>query len=939
MRTDKIVFIIILLFISNTDLFGQHIPSDEFGDPAARRRTTIAANKLRLMLFNNGYLGRTGGGIPDEVPFEWPKYSLHHYIALSSLWIGGEVKTKQGSPLRIVSMQMYRNDPATGKSWNMEPVPSYMDPSGSMIARSSDPKTWPSHWSDKMGDASDPGWSGAWNGLTGKNKFIDGEELYYHYSDDRYDRYKELFLPDSTDPVRSGLGIVVSERVMEFSDHLLEDAVIIHSDIYNVGTSNIEKAAVTNWIADLVGGEGDSGDDVVSFDSARGIVFFTDKDGKGNVYFHDSVGVAAVAFLQTPGNLGLTNLQVKPAGTFPNFGAASDSAIWDMFMGTRSFVTESLASDNDAFASCGVFSIPAGSYKRFIRAHVFGKTKQEVIKKTDRLKQFINGGYSLHSYPVGIVSPLPNQQVSGTHLIRWDAGANYPLYRIDIYYSRDEGESWELLAENEPNDGSYSWNTNNVPDGIFYKIKIVAYTDVGLGVAESQNTFVVNNAVAARTEVRLHTSVTGKSYSGSIFTEWKAGDADGDEVVVDLSYKPKPTGNWIPVINGISGISSYNLDIKDLPNVDSLWLRITARSVSDSAWDSTGSCAIRNPRYSLKDTGSIIRKTKGNGVIQPRVVNPASVLTGHTYKVLFHESPEHYVYYDVYDETTAKEVVSGAREIDGEEGPLFDGIRLFIQNGPTAWNKDRTRWNNEGIHSPSVVPWNIITKGIPEPADFVIAFSDSKIDTSIYYLPASFYKMVSIPVNFTIKNVNRNQKSKFAFRDVMPPANPADSGMFTVGSGIDQSDLIAIMHTDSSKPSWRVNLVYDAAKRNPTSGDTLFIAIDQPFSEGDEYMFEAGVGVLSVSPSQVAGDFSLSQNYPNPFNPVTTIKYQIPSAGYVTLKVYDVLGREVATLIHGQHLAGNYSTVFNASRLASGIYFYKLTMGNNTMVKRMSLVK
>ncbi|MDD8018977.1 MAG: T9SS type A sorting domain-containing protein [Bacteroidota bacterium] len=83
----------------------------------------------------------------------------------------------------------------------------------------------------------------------------------------------------------------------------------------------------------------------------------------------------------------------------------------------------------------------------------------------------------------------------------------------------------------------------------------------------------------------------------------------------------------------------------------------------------------------------------------------------------------------------------------------------------------------------------------------------------------------------------------------------------------------------------------------------------------------------------------LTQNYPNPFNPSTTINYQLPVNGFVTLKIYDVLGREIATLVNEQISPGNHSAVWNASSFSSGVYFYRLTAGNYTNIKRMILVK
>ena len=85
--------------------------------------------------------------------------------------------------------------------------------------------------------------------------------------------------------------------------------------------------------------------------------------------------------------------------------------------------------------------------------------------------------------------------------------------------------------------------------------------------------------------------------------------------------------------------------------------------------------------------------------------------------------------------------------------------------------------------------------------------------------------------------------------------------------------------------------------------------------------------------------FSLSQNYPNPFNPTTTISYQLPENSFVTLKVYDILGREVATLLNEYKPAGKYEVDFNAAALPSGVYFYQIKAGNYTAIKKMILLR
>ena len=154
-------------------------------------------------------------------------------------------------------------------------------------------------------------------------------------------------------------------------------------------------------------------------------------------------------------------------------------------------------------------------------------------------------------------------------------------------------------------------------------------------------------------------------------------------------------------------------------------------------------------------------------------------------------------------------------------------------------------------------------------------------------------------------------------------------------------------------------------KINTALGDTLLTVMNnqqqQQFkfnltSQPNSLIFDPDNWILkNVSLATSADDdsrvekFELEQNYPNPFNPVTTIKYSIPSiqnpqlgearGGLVQLKVYDVLGNEVATLVNKNQQPGNYEVNFKASNLASGVYYYKLSAGNFIQTKKMLLLK
>jgi len=86
-------------------------------------------------------------------------------------------------------------------------------------------------------------------------------------------------------------------------------------------------------------------------------------------------------------------------------------------------------------------------------------------------------------------------------------------------------------------------------------------------------------------------------------------------------------------------------------------------------------------------------------------------------------------------------------------------------------------------------------------------------------------------------------------------------------------------------------------------------------------------------------EYNLFQNYPNPFNPTTNINYSVPGRSYISLKVYNLLGQEVATLFEGMQLAGNYTVTFNAEELSSGVYLYQLRANDYISTKKLILLK
>jgi hypothetical protein len=140
----------------------------------------------------------------------------------------------------------------------------------------------------------------------------------------------------------------------------------------------------------------------------------------------------------------------------------------------------------------------------------------------------------------------------------------------------------------------------------------------------------------------------------------------------------------------------------------------------------------------------------------------------------------------------------------------------------------------------------------------------------------------------------------------------------------DQPDKLRIVIWDKNDGD---RIVYDNLNPQSIHGAIVMYNRCVLSKEGDEEILTTPV------------NFALEQNYPNPFNPTTTINYSIPEAGNVELKVFDVLGNEVATLVNEEKTAGNYIANFNASSFASGIYIYTLRTNSFVQTKKMILMK
>lgn len=157
-------------------------------------------------------------------------------------------------------------------------------------------------------------------------------------------------------------------------------------------------------------------------------------------------------------------------------------------------------------------------------------------------------------------------------------------------------------------------------------------------------------------------------------------------------------------------------------------------------------------------------------------------------------------------------------------------------------------------------------------------------------------------------------------------------------AGIEDGDICASFDSGKNWKSIVSNLPYGADGRSLLIyDDFLFIGLDnkgvwkRPIKEI--------ISSVDYKSSEKPGHFELNQNYPNPFNPETNISFKIPKESFVTLKIFDALGREVSTLVNEKLSAGSYDRKWSADGFAGGVYFYRLQAGANSETKKINLLK
>jgi poly(3-hydroxybutyrate) depolymerase len=520
---------------------------------------------------------------------------------------------------------------------------------------------------------------------------------------------------------------------------------------------------------------------------------------------------------------------------------------------------------------------------------------------------------------IDLTNPAAVQSVSGDVTITWSGGGAGDS--VEIWFSPDLGDHWERVVEKAPNTGTYIWSTGGMADTPAGELRVFLKNPDGFiyGVDRS-GYFTINNPANGAPVVRIWPAdfEMGVVFEDTVSISYLLGDPENDPLSVTIDYvaggatQPVRVDSFQAQTDTV--FQTRMLDVSPYPNSDRGRLRLTVSDGSLTGTDTTFRFPKNTPRAEGPEPDLV---AGGGGKVTVHVVDP-SALTGSLYRVRFDDSSFSYKTYSVRNVTTGQMMVEGVRELDGiTEGPEFEGIRLLVKDfTEVVPDMERTKWVSAAPtivdlspYLPTVLVGADLVKGVPHPSDYRIEFFGSVADTSSGELPG----FPPLPVTFTVQNLTAGEKAVFVFAD------------YDLNGVVSNFDEIYLLEPDSlgvRRLSWGLTFSGSGDKTFPQAGDIYEFRTSRPITSQDVYEF-SGI-VTSVASSELPEQISLFQNYPNPFNPATTIRFALPRASVVTLRVFDLLGREVALLMDGQRQAGSYEVLFDGTALASGVYFYRL---------------
>ncbi len=938
--------ILFILFFSSL-VYSQDSPA---GYQNQIKEAILNSNNITTIIYNYGSIGKPNT-LSNIADLAWD--SLGYMFEFGPIG-AAEVVNDSGDTLHItddsfvLTTQGNYNVDGTQK-WGWLPDSGYADPNQNEIATKNNPSSWPSSWTN-------------WPEFDGDSLIHPLNEAYYVMDD--YSNEKFPYYPFPSDSSKRGLGLKAEVKVFQFGGSL-KDALIIKYKLTNESPKAISKMYFGFHGDPHIGGSSDYADDRahVYFNknnadpnsAANNTIYMWDDDGVGA--FGKPTGYLGFRFLETPGDIGLSSMHIAPyTNSLPNVPKNSE-LMWQWLNGSidSSSVLYSQPGDNIINFGTGPFSLNAGESKyltlAIFLAHDFkGMLNNSVYLYWNHFWPNISSDTSTSggSSDYEISSITPNSgEVNGLANINWNYSGTDNNAKALIEYSSDFGKNWNILASDlDASANTYSWNTEKNKDGVNYLLRIIAYNPDDKRqnyFSVGSNRFTINNSVNAQPELQLLSLLKDSIITNKFVNiSWLMEDADNSELNIKIGYALSRNGAFTNIYDNTAstGTKEFNWDISELPNANSYFLQIIASDGNSDTTQITGPFALN---YLLKDEASTnLLHIKGSATPDFNIqIIDSSLLKSDTYEITFNAEDQSAKTFSIVNVSNNQEIISDYPLKKNLSTPTFDGLKLIINDCENGIDLDKTTFNNPAInHTVSFIyPAELGNPKIALPSDWEIIWNN--LDTTI---TGEWLE----PGDTTINNLGKPIVTPFRIYDItnnqfVPASYLIFENKFSTRNQIwNWPEAIILRPTNAADATTAYEIKLDFTQNPlPGAGDTLYIITNKTITSKDVFRFAIGNNevVVSAKEKNIPTKYQLSQNYPNPFNPTTTINYQIEKAGYVNLKVYNILGQEIKTLVNDVKAAGKYNVLFNASSLASGVYIYRLTINNFVSVKKMELIK
>lgn len=924
------------------------------------KTSIISQNNIQTEVWNYGSIS-SPGALSHVRDFVWK--GLGYMYEFGTL-VSAEVVDNNGDTLHITSDSFVSPsegdyDPSGLVKWGWLPVEGFANSSNYEIASSNIPETWEESWK-------------VWPGEYGEGISVSNNELYYKMNDFTNFEFIDRYQPFIDDYSKGGLGVSAEVRIYQFGGGM-KDALIVKYFVKNESDKDLDKVYFGFQCDPHIGGGTDYSDDLfkIIMDAPNSIKIKSNYSNETISHFDEdylgagnkATGILSMKILESPNNIGLSSYVINPWGSVR---PKEDEIIWHYFERKINYLSgfDGIPGDYVTHFGTGPFSLEVGQTKIVKLALFLSDNFDDVLEDATYISLHHNwalmgneisesGGDNNFKIELNDLSEI----VNGETEISWNYSGNAEDAKIFLEYSHNKGIDWAPLAVELNSNSSFNWNSNDVDDGVNYILRIVAYNQSNpenYFYDISSTRFTIDNPnVNSKPELELLTMFKDTTITKSpIKIEWVAEDADNSELEVKIHYSFSFDGNYseINTASYLTGKNSFLWDFTDFPNAEEYFLKIT---VSDGDKDSSIiSFPFKVDVFENILTHSHIKSFRGNAtpIIQIQTID-VNKLTNDEYSIKFNVEETNKTF--ELKNITKNEMLLNDYSVNNLiSTPLIDGMKIIIDDKENDIDYSKSEFvgpNANSLDFQVEFPPILGSRKIKVDEDFLFIFNDFDTLSTGEWKNADTLETLLGPIilpfsiwNFNGKAPNFDYLQPAVFVLYEPNHQTQNNGRWDFGEKI----ILQPKGTTGSTVTYQVSFNFQN-QIFPLNGDSLYLITFNEIEDGDEFRFSPDSNfVVKVKNEIIHHNFSLSQNYPNPFNPTTVISYSISSESNidlsqqnVQLKIYDVLGREIKTLVNKIHTPGKYSVEFNASTLSSGIYFYRLQSGDYLETKKMILLR